>query len=121
MLANLVAQAPASPRQLVRSYAMDTSQATGVAAPGFEERADHRGLGMENRVMIQPRPLPDMPDELCLVRVPDPYMVWTSMLLGHTLIPYPFSIKDPPTWDEFRHVIQRAICSNINEELGDAE
>ena len=43
------------------------------------------------------------------------------MLLGHTLIPYPFSIENPPTCDEFLRVIQRAICSNINEELGDAE
>ena len=71
--------------------------------------------------MIEPGPLPDVPDELRLVRVPDPYMVWTSMLLGHTLIPYPFSIENPPTCDEFLCVIQRVICSNINEELGDAE
>ena len=93
---------------------MDTSQATGVPVPGFEEWADHIGLRMENRLMIKSRPLPDVPDELRLVRVPDPYMVWTSMVLGHNLIPYPFSIENPPTWDEIPRVIQRAICLNIN-------
>ena len=51
----------------------------------------------------------------------DPYMVWTSRLLGHTQTPYPFSIENPPTWEEFIRVIQRAICSHINEELGDAK
>ena len=121
MSGTIVEQVPASTRQLVRRDAMDTSQATGVPAPGFEEWADHRGLGMENRLMIESGPLLDVPDELRLVRVPDPYMVWTSMLLGHTQIPYPFSIEKPPTWDEFLRVIQRAICSNINEELGDVE
>ena len=121
MSGTIVKRAPASTSQLVRSDAMDTSRATGVPAPGFEEWADHSGLGTENRLRIESGPLPDVPDELRLVRVPDPYMVWTSMILGHTLIPYPFSIENPPTREEYLRVIQRAICSNINEELGDAD
>ena len=93
MSGTMVEQAPASTRQLVQSDAMDTSQGTAFPVPGFEEWADHRGLGIENRLMIESGPLPDVPDELCLVRVPDPYMLWTSMLLGHTQTPYPFSME----------------------------
>ena len=67
MSGTIVERAPASTRQLVRSDAMDTSQATGVPVPGFEEWADHRGLGMENRLMTEFGPLPGVPDELRLV------------------------------------------------------
>ena len=76
---------------------------------------------MENRLMIESGPLPDVPDELRLVRVPEPVMVWTTMLSGQTQAPYPFPRDSPPTWEEFLHVIQSTICSNINEELGDAQ
>ena len=120
MSGTMVERAPASTRQLVRSDAMDTSQTTSVPATGFESWADERGLGMENRLMIESGPLPEVPDELRLVRVPEPVMVWTTMLLGQTQAPYPFPIDSPPTWEEFLRVIQSTICSNINEELGDA-
>ena len=100
---------------------MDTSQTTSVPATGFESWADERGLGMENRLMIESGPLPEMPDELRLVRVPEPVMVWTTMLSGQTQAPYPFPIDSPPTWEEFLRVIQNTICWNINEELGDAQ
>ena len=76
---------------------------------------------MENQLMIESRPLPEVPDELRLVRVPEPVMVWTTMLLGQTQAPYPFPIDSPSTWEEFLRVIQSTICSNINEELGDAQ
>ena len=71
MSGTMVERAPASTRQLVRSDAMDTSQGTAFPAPGFEEWADHRELGIENSLMIEFGPLPDVPDELRLVRVPD--------------------------------------------------
>ena len=71
--------------------------------------------------MIESGPLPEVPDELHLARVPEPVMVWTTMLLGQALAPYPFPIDSPPTWEEFLRVIQSTICSNINEELGDAQ
>ena len=71
--------------------------------------------------MIESGPLPEVPDELLLVRVPEPVMVWTTMLSGQTQAPYPFPIDSPPTWEEFLCVIQSKICSNINEELGDAQ
>ena len=100
---------------------MDTSQAAGVPATGFESWADERGLEMENRLMIESGPLPEVPDELRLVRVPEPVMVWTTMLSGQTQAPYPFPIESPPTWEEFLRVIQSMICSNINEEVGDAQ
>ena len=121
MSGTIVEWAPASTSQLVRSDAMDTSQTTGVSATGFESWADERGLGLENRLMIESGPLPEVPDELHLVRVPEPVMVWTTMLSGQTQAPYPFPIDSPPTWAEFLHVIQSTICSNINEELGDAQ
>ena len=100
---------------------MDTSQTTGVPATGFESWADERGLGMENRLMIESGPLPEVPNELRLVPVPEPVMVWTTMLSGQTQAPYQFPIDSPPTWEEFLRVIQSTICSNINEELGDAQ
>ena len=121
MSGTIVEWAPASTRQLVRSNDMDTSQTTGVPATGFESWADERGLGMENRLMIESGPLPEVPDKLHLVRVPEPVMVWTTMLLGQTQAPYPFPIDSPPMWEEFLRVIQSTICSNINEELGDAQ
>ena len=121
MSGTIVEWAPTSTRQLVRSYAMDTSQTTGVPATGFESWADERGLGMENRLMIESGPLPEVPDELRLVRVPEPVMVWTTMLSGQTQALYPFPIDSPPTWEEFLRIIQSTICSNTNEELGDAQ
>ena len=75
MSGTMVEWAPASTRQLVRSDAMNTSQTTSVPATGFESWADERGLGMENRLMIESGPLPEVPDELPLVRVPEPIMV----------------------------------------------
>ena len=121
MSGTMVERAPASTRQLVRSDAMDTSQTTSVPATGFESWAEERGLGMENRLMIESGPLPEVPDELRLVRVPEPVMVWTTMLSGQTQAPYPFPIDSPPTWEDFLRVIQSTICSNLNEELGDAQ
>ena len=121
MSGTMVERAPASTRQLVRSDAMDTSQTTSVPATGFESWVDERGLEMENRLMIESGPLPEVPDELLLVRVPEPVKVWTTMLSGQTQAPYPFPIDIPPTWEEFLRVIQSTICSNINEELGDAQ
>ena len=120
MSGTMVERAPASARQLVRSDAMDTSQTTSVPATGFESWADERGLGIGNRLMIESGPLPEVPDGLRLVRVPEPVMVWTTMLSGQTQAPYPFPIDSPPTWGEFLRTIQSTICSNINEELGDA-
>ena len=121
MSGTMVERAPAPTRQVVRSDAMDTSQTTSVPATGFQSWADERGLGMENRLMIESGPLPEVPDELRLVRVPEPVMVWTTMLSGQTQAPYPFPRDSPPTWEEFLRVIQSTICSNINEELGDAQ
>ena len=92
MSGTMVEQAPASARQLVRSNAMDTSQTTSVPATGFKSWADERGLGIENRLMIESRLLPEVPVELRLVRVPEPVMVWTTMLLGQTQAPYLFPI-----------------------------
>ena len=100
---------------------MDTSQTTSVPATGFESWADERGLGIENRLMIEAGPLPEVPDELRLVRVPEPVMVWTTMLSGQTQSPYPLPIDSPPTWKEFLRVIQSTICLNINEELADVQ
>ena len=117
----MVERAPASTRQVVRIDAMDTSQATGVPATGFKSWADERGLEMENRLMIESGPLPEVPDELRLVRVPEPVMVWTTMLSRQTQAPYPFPIDSPTTWEEFLRVIQSTICPNINEELGVAQ
>ena len=121
MSGTMVERAPASTRQLVRSDAMDTSQMTSVPATGFESWADERALGMENLLMIESGPLPEVPDELHLVRVPEPVIVLTTMLSGQTQALYPFPIDSPPTWKVFLRVIQSTICSNIKEELGDAQ
>ena len=72
-------------------------------------------------MMIESGPLPEVPDELRLVQVPEPVMVWTTMLSGQTQTPYSFPIDSPTTWEEFLHVIQSTICSNINDKLGDAQ
>ena len=67
MSGTMVERAPASARQLVRSDAMDSGQTTSVPATGVESWADKSGLGIENRLMIESGPLPEVPDELRLV------------------------------------------------------
>lgn len=121
MSGTMVERTPASTRQVVRSDPMDTSQESGVPATGFKSWADERGLGMETQLLIKSECLPEVPGELWLVRVREPIMVWTTRLSGRTQATYPFPRDSPPTWEEFLRLIQSTICSNINEELGDAQ